>query len=483
MALSWFYFTMTYAGYGKFVHSTAVRMVVGIATGGLILATAVPAIATEFIFPSVITTSEPLVTVSLGGVTPFRRLTQTIGYSLVLIGTTGLTYRFLTTGYTKSWRLAAVVAMTLAVVSLDLIFEKTGVFLSGVDYAALGSAAMSVLLIGILYRHDLFASAPVGRDHLFRTLEEPVFVVDSNQRIMDWNEAARDLSTSDTQIGNKIDAVLPGETNAAEFIASATDERSIVELDVADTTHWYELSQSEIPPTSDFQGAVVVLRDITEQRQQKQELKRQNERLDDFASVVSHDLRNPLNVASARLALLAEDCDSEHLPPIERAHTRMGALINDVLTLARESDAVTDLEPIDLATLATQCWKNVETAEATLVTDAESMIQADTSRLRQVFENLFRNATEHGGENVTITVGELEDGFYVEDDGTGISPAERTDVFEAGYSTSEEGTGFGLNIVKQVVEAHDWQIHVTESAEGGARFEITGVELPQKKTH
>jgi signal transduction histidine kinase len=483
MAFSWFYFTMTYAGYSDLVHSTTVRVVVGTATGFLILATGVPPIATELIFPSVVTTTEPLVTVSLSGVTPFHRLTQTIGYSLVLVGTTGLTFRFLTTGYTKWWRLAAVLAGTLAVVSLDLVFNKSGAFLPGVDYAALGTSAVSVLLIGVLYRHDLFASVPVGRDHLFRTLEEPVFVVDSNQRIIDRNEAARNISVGDTQIGNRIDEVLPGGTNAAEFIASATDEDSIVEIDTDDTTHWYKLTRSEPPQASDSQRTVVVLKEITEQRLRKRELKRQNERLDEFASVVSHDLRNPLNVASARLALLAEEHDSEHLAPIERAHTRMGTLIDDLLTLAQEGDVVTDPEPTDLAILATLRWENVETEGATLRTDTECVIRADASRLGQVLENLFRNATEHGGENVTITVGELEGGFYLEDDGPGIPPEERTDVFEAGYSTSEEGTGLGLNIVRQVVEAHDWEIHVTEGSEGGARFEITGVEFAAESSH
>jgi len=52
-------------------------------------------------------------------------------------------------------------------------------------------------------------------------------------------------------------------------------------------------------------------------------------------------------------------------------------------------------------------------------------------------------------------------------------------VFDAGYTTSEDGTGFGLPIVKEIVEAHDWSIAVTESEAGGARFEITGVDVSE----
>lgn len=117
------------------------------------------------------------------------------------------------------------------------------------------------------------------------------------------------------------------------------------------------------------------------------------------------------------------------------------------------------------------------TAEATIVTDTDQRIRADRSRLSQLLENLMRNAVEHGGSDVTVTVGELDGGFYVEDDGVGIPEAERETVFEMGYSTSDEGTGFGLAIVKRITEAHGWDIRVTDGANGGTRFEITGVEL------
>ena len=97
-------------------------------------------------------------------------------------------------------------------------------------------------------------------------------------------------------------------------------------------------------------------------------------------------------------------------------------------------------------------------------------------RLEQLLENLFRNAVDHAGEDVTVTVGDLDDEFYVADDGPGISDDERDRVFEDGYSTVEEGAGLGLAIVAGIAEAHGWSVTVTESEDGGARFEVTGVE-------
>ncbi|MDZ5810614.1 PAS domain-containing protein [Halorubrum sp. AD140] len=211
-------------------------------------------------------------------------------------------------------------------------------------------------------------------------------------------------------------------------------------------------------------------------REREGELTRQNDRLEEFASVVSHDLRNPLQVAGGRLELARDECESEQLDAVERALNRMDTLIEDLLALAREGDRVRELEPIELSTLLANCWENVETAEATLETNTQRTVRADRGQLKQLLENLIRNAVEHGGDGVTVTVGDVEDGFYVADDGPGIPPDERDAVFDVGYSTSESGTGFGLGIVTQVVDAHDWGIRVTEGADG-ARFEVTGVEL------
>jgi len=216
----------------------------------------------------------------------------------------------------------------------------------------------------------------------------------------------------------------------------------------------------------------------TEQlRDHERELMNQNARLEEFASIVSHDLRNPLNVAEGRLELAQTECDSEHLDNVQQAHGRMRDLIDDLLALSRDGESEMDIEPVALNSLVEGCWTNIQADAATLVVDTEQTIRGSKRQLKQLLENLMRNAIEHGGEDVTVTVGAMDDGFYVEDDGSGISAGERDDIFEAGYSTNEGGTGFGLSIVKQVAEAHNWQIEIADRTAGGARFEITGVEI------
>ncbi|WP_276260098.1 ATP-binding protein [Haloglomus litoreum] len=228
-------------------------------------------------------------------------------------------------------------------------------------------------------------------------------------------------------------------------------------------------------------------------------LQQRNERLDEFTSVVSHDLRNPLAVARGHLEFVREESDSESVGKIDAALQRMETLIDDLLTLAREGEAIDELQRVDLAAHAEQCWNGVETDGGRLRIDGGGTVMADSNRLAQLFENLFRNSVEHGstdervtaedrdagdqqvadGGSVTVTVGMLPDGdgFYVEDDGPGIPADQREAVFEAGYSTASEGTGFGLSIVQTIAEAHGWTITATEGSDGGARFEIRGVSM------
>lgn len=216
--------------------------------------------------------------------------------------------------------------------------------------------------------------------------------------------------------------------------------------------------------------------EVTDQRHRQQELERQNDRLEEFAGVVSHDLRNPLTVADGQLALAAETGDPERIAAARSALDRMEALVDDLLVLAKEGERVQTTEQVDLGTVVSSCWGNVATGDATLETTLDLSIHADPSRLKQLLENLFSNAVDHGSADVTVTVGECDSGFYVADDGPGIPPAERAQIFEMGYSTADEGTGFGLAIVEEIAHAHGWTIEIGESESGGTRVEITGVE-------
>ncbi|MFB6196486.1 MAG: GAF domain-containing sensor histidine kinase [Haloplanus sp.] len=212
------------------------------------------------------------------------------------------------------------------------------------------------------------------------------------------------------------------------------------------------------------------------QKRATERIRHQRDQLEQFASVIAHDLRSPLNVAQGHVELARVEQESDDLATAATALDRSLALIEDLLTLARGGDRVSDVEAVDLAETVDDCWRTVQTAEATLVTDTTRTVSADKSRLQQLLENLIRNAVEHGGPNVTVTVGDLDDGFYIADDGPGIPEDLRERAFDDGYSTGSDGAGLGLLIVTEIADAHDWDVSVTESDDGGTRFEITGVD-------
>ena len=346
----------------------------------------------------------------------------------------------------------------------------------------------------------------------------------------------------------------------------------------ADGTRAFLLQNAVYPNGS---GGFAIYMDITDRRERERLLEERTDRLDELVSVISHDLRNPLSVVAGHLEMARDGTDSHHVERALGAAERSQNIVGDLLTLAHEEDRVTDPSPVALDDIARNCWRDVTTGTAALAVEAGGTVRADRSRLRQLLENLIRNAVEHGStssrpeandasepsvahapedavehsstsppsraredigsedasepsvahapddaveysstssrpeaddavehgsgehippdeaapadpptadsaaagataatdDGVTITVGAIEDGFYVADDGPGIPPEEREAVFESGYSTGESGTGLGLSIVEQVAREHGWTVDLGESADGGARFEFTGVEL------
>ncbi|MFB6108313.1 MAG: ATP-binding protein [Haloplanus sp.] len=334
---------------------------------------------------------------------------------------------------------------------------------------------------------------------LFEAAPDPVVVTDADGTLTELNPAClRQFDVDRTATGDSVETLvddsppgLPGlftradATTWSDTVSWNLDDGRPLVTDI----HFGVLGSD---PTNDRVG---ILRDVTEKHRRSERLQRQNDRLQSFASTVSHDLRNPLNVAQGHLGRLDGD---ESLDEVVAALDRMEELVEEVLTLARHGELVLDAQPLSLDAVASDAWSHVATGEATLEMASDCTVRADRERLVALFENLFRNAVEHGStgsqtrsddaverkpasdsprDAPTVRVGTLDDGFYVADDGPGIPPSDRERVFESGYTDHDDGTGFGLAIVSQVVDAHDWYVSITGSDDGGARFEVRDVEF------
>jgi PAS domain S-box-containing protein len=368
--------------------------------------------------------------------------------------------------------------------TLRLVWTRNIEALVLVTGAVFFGGAVFVLLVVRTSQNtvDRLLETTVSRDFLddvLASMGDALLVVSRDGRIEEVNPAAVELFNCDyeTIVGTELDRLFENdELRFSDGDGPPEMKGEATVVTIADETVPVLFSVSSLSSDSaDGHVLVCTVRDISRRKRREQELKRQNERLDEFASVISHDLRNPLGIAQGHLELARETGDIEHFQRVECALDRIESLVHGLLSLARQGQTVDDAHPVQLEKITEQAWKTVETATATLQVDGDlETVRADKDRLRQALENLFRNSIKHGGSTATVTVGSLvnEPGFYVEDDGPGVPPDERTDVFENGYTTEENGTGFGLSIVQTIFEAHDWDVSLTEGTEGGARFEI-----------
>lgn len=332
-------------------------------------------------------------------------------------------------------------------------------------YSSIGVAAFAVGVCWIYLDRFQAARRTGEADH-------PSIVVDDDGVIKEYNRSAveRFPPVKDSD-GSRMAEVLP---ELDEHVAGTS---AIIRQDGPHGVRFYQVTSSSFSKDRAGLGRTLTLTDITEQEEYRRQLERQNERLEKFAGILSHDLRGPLTVAMGQLDLLAGELESERIGEIEDALARMDDLMDDALALARGGQPVDEVELVDLRELVEDCWTMAGAEGATLHVRDSIRFEADPSRTRQLLENLFRNALEHGGSHVTVEVGptEDEDGFYVADDGPGITPADREKVFEWGHSSREAGTGFGLAIVSEIARAHGWEVTVGESPTGGARFVISRV--------
>lgn len=223
-------------------------------------------------------------------------------------------------------------------------------------------------------------------------------------------------------------------------------------------------------------GEVTALRgtlhDVTKDERAKQALEARNRRLDQFAGIVSHDIRSPLSAAIGFTEVAQETGDTQHLGYVRTNLKRIQNIVDDLLVLAQGRTSSHLTEDVCMETIARQSWEREEMGELHLNMEGVlGTVRGHPGLLGQMFCNLFRNARQHAGPGVTVTIGlSPAGGFFVEDDGPGIPDDIHKHILEHGFSTSEEGTGFGLSIVAEIAATHGWTLSAERKAPDGARF-------------
>ncbi|SEH63645.1 Signal transduction histidine kinase [Halopenitus malekzadehii] len=338
-------------------------------------------------------------------------------------------------------------------VAEEFDMPHAGIWLHDADRDALVPASLTEASL------DLFGEDPVYSAGPDPSISWEVFESGTPRVVDDVDEYPRIYDPTETPVRSEV--LLPLGDHGV-FSVAARQRRAFDDVDV---------TIARILASTTTAALDRAAREETIQRH-REELERRSAQLEEFAGTVSHDLRNPLNVATGYLELARETGDDEYFDRIEDALSRMDRLIGDVLTLAREGEGIDETKPVDLGAVARDAWGFVETSDAELVVDANRTVEADPNRLQQALENLYHNAVEHAGPDVTVRVETIADGFAVADDGPGIPAGDREAVFEAGHSSDPDGTGYGLAIVETIAEAHGWDVRCGAGADGGARFEF-----------
>jgi len=357
-----------------------------------------------------------------------------------------------------------------------------GLLPPALNFTDIGFGVTGVCFGIAVFRYRLFELPPIGRQQVVNVLDDPLVFLNNSDEIVHSNPRARELFD--------VGADWKG-MEATEFFAAHADRLQppdaggltrdgTIELDGGD--RYFDVNSTTVrTPTGETAGRAIVLREVTE-------LEKTNRRLDQFASMVSHDLRNPLTTAAVQTNRLARERADDRTEAVQDALDRMEAIIDDMLRLARAGETVETTEACSLADVVDDAWDTIETDGARLdCRVGDATVDADPVRLFQLLENLLRNALDHNDTPPTVRVGTFGGGsdpaapatpagFFVEDDGSGIPEDKREAIFDHGHTTNRDGHGVGLSVVRYIAEAHGWAIRVTDGADGGARFEITGIE-------
>ncbi len=307
---------------------------------------------------------------------------------------------------------------------------------------------------------------------------DPMLAIDRTGCIAFANaEAVRALAGVDP-LGRSLADALP---QLAEQLEAATMR------DVVLGTRVFEPSMRAISG-GDGRRTIVTLRDVSDQRRRAQ-------RRLDFYSIIAHDLRSPLQSMTLRTMMLREggrgpiaDSVRAELGKLDASIKSMIALINDFLEMARtEASAHTlHVETVDLAQVIDGVVESLEplaTSKSQHVLWSPEhpplkMVHGDARGLAQVVTNLLGNALKFSPEGAAVTVTMSARGSVIRtevaDAGPGIAREEQSTLFERftrGASPSgEAGTGLGLMIVYQLVEAHGGRVGLDSAVGVGSRF-------------
>lgn len=268
------------------------------------------------------------------------------------------------------------------------------------------------------------------------------------------------------------------EANYTDDWRVIEDGEPVLQIDeYADSTDQF-LRTSKVPwrdSAGDILGLVGITQDVSELREQKEELRRQNRRLRKVALMTAHELRNELQVATGHLSQIR--CEEAAVDATSDSIDHVAAIVDKIVSLATFNQRNREPTTLWLSALVRDVWEAFSTTDASLSITNDRRLVADRDATQLLVELLVDNAIVHGGTGVTVEVGGTESGFYVADDGPGIAFEPPQRALEPAVTSVENESGFGLYIAQQIADEQGWGLSIVN--DDGVHVEVTGIQRPE----
>jgi signal transduction histidine kinase len=401
--------------------------------------------------------------------------------------------------------LIPIVVNLIYVLNLVPTFEK--------DYTSISFALAALCFATGMFRYRLFDLKPVARVRVVETINDAMYVLDPEGRIVDLNLAGVGLlpcvDAEVQAVGAPLQELWPSTLPIPQRYENGALIQKDVTLEVDGALRYFDCRISPLDAGSHpATGHLVLLRDITRRvraesalRYHMEELTTRNEQLDAFAHTVAHDIKSPMSTVIGYSDMLKvlframpDDEIESHLDVIIDTSTRVTRIVDALLLLARVSrEEDVEVDVLDMNLILDRTLERlsgmIERAKAT-VTRPETWpsILGNVLWVEQVWANYISNAVKYGGRPPALVLGYDElpgvepDSdqtfvrFWVQDNGEGLNEVQRSKLFTPFtrlHTDRARGHGLGLTIVRRIVTKLGGEVGVERAKAGGSRFWFT----------